>query len=229
VELDSPLKDSSSWNWISLHSKSRPCVSVISATVSFDVLFRHLAQFTEVALPDGEVMFFAFWDPAILGTLIGQPDDLTLHVKGPVLTSDQQGVLMRGITKWWYWDRNGVLHLTAGEKVNGAQPTLPLMLTQSQVDELVEASVPDHILYYVELNQPLLIVDLAPSQRYEFVRRAFLRGRDIGLTSMGDLVNFVCMELIYKERMREDELIVALLENVKKGDSTFLDVIGKLP
>jgi hypothetical protein len=81
----------------------------------------------------------------------------------------------------------------------------------------------------VELNQPLLIVDLAPSQRYEFVRRAFLRGRDIGLTSMGDLVNFVCMELIYKERMREDELIVALLENVKKGDSTFLDVIGKLP
>lgn len=51
---------------------------------------------------------------------------------------------------------------------NKYAPT-PLQLTQYQVDDLVEASVPDHVLYYVELNQPQLINDIAPANRYGLV------------------------------------------------------------
>jgi hypothetical protein len=49
------------------------------------------------------------------------------------------------------------------------------MLTQQQVDDLVEASVPDHVLYYLELNQAFLIGDVPSGQRYEMVLRALAK------------------------------------------------------
>jgi hypothetical protein len=229
VELDSPLKDCASWSWISLHGKARSCVSVIAAHISFEAMFSHLIQFMEVRLPDGDDMFFAFWDSAILGTLIGQSDDLTLHVKGPVLTPVQRNALMSPISQWWYWDRTGELHVAAEEKLDCPRALLPLRLSQSQIDNLVEATVPDHILYYLELNQPMLVDHVAPSLRYEFVQRALLRARDIGLLSMGDLVNYVCLELIYRDRLYQDEIIIDLLGDVKNGKATFLEVIEKMP
>jgi hypothetical protein len=101
VELGSPLEASSAWNWISLNAKSEPCLTVIATTMSFDTLFIQLAECTEVVLPDAFAMFFAFWDPAILGTLMGQADDLTLHVKGPVMSSVQRSWLTRGMLLLW--------------------------------------------------------------------------------------------------------------------------------
>jgi hypothetical protein len=229
VELGSPLVASSTWNWISLNAKSKPCLTVIAATMPFDTLFDQLAECTEVVLPDGYVMFFGFWDPAILGTLMGHPGDSTLHVKGPVLSSEQQFALTRGLAAWWYWDRAGKMHAIAADQVGNVQLTGKITLTQRQVDDLVEASVPDHVLYYLELNQPLLIADVPFSQRYQIVGRSLVAARDIGLFSMGDLVNFVCMELIYKERMREETDILKILDDVKRGRIRFRDALEELP
>ena len=46
----------------------------------------------------------------VLGTLVGQADVDTLHVKGAVLDEAQRQMLFGGLTGWWYWDRNGGLH-----------------------------------------------------------------------------------------------------------------------
>jgi hypothetical protein len=223
------LEASSAWNWISLNAKSKPCLTVIATTTSFDTLFIQLAEYTEVVLPDAFAMFFAFWDPAILGTLMGQADDLTLHVKGPVMSSVQRSWLTRGLAAWWYWDRAGGMHAIAVDQVGNVSVTAPITLTQQQVDDLVEASVPDHVLYYLELNQPFLIGDVPSRQRYEMVRHALAKARNIGLLQMGDLVNFVCVELIYQERMLEDTVILNLLEQVKRGILTFSDALGEFP
>ena len=229
VALPTPLARSNAWSWISLHAKSKPCVSVIATTLSFDELFDQLVACTEVTLPDGDSMFFAFWDPAVLGTLIGQADDITLHVKGPVLDSDQRSMLVQRLSGWWYWDRAGHLHQVRVEPAKNGKLTGPIPLTQQQVDDLVEASVPDHVLYYLELNQPFLIADTSPTQRYALVREALRSGRDIGLSTMGDLVNYVCVELIYKQRMREDRSVVDILDQVKQGRLSFHDAMEALP
>ena len=229
VELPSPSNSTNAWSWISLHAKSKPCVSVIATTLPFGDLFSQLAACTEVTLPDGESMFLAFWDPAILGTLMGQPDDLTLHVKGPVLSSNQRSMLVQGLGGWWYWDRDGRLHDVRAEPANNDKSTGPITLTQQQVDDLVEASVPDHVLYYLELNQSFLISDISPTQRYALVQQALDRARDLGLFAMSDLVNYVCVELIYKQRMRQDRHIVDIFDQVKHGRLSFHDALEVLP
>jgi hypothetical protein len=195
----------------------------------FDALFTQLAECAEVVLPDGDAMFLGFWDPAILGTLVGQAEDSTLHVKGPVLTSEQRPMLTRGLAAWWYWDRAGGLHSIAVDQVGNEWRTGPIQLAQWQVDDLVEASVPDHVLYYLELNQPLLIADIPSTHRYDIVSHALRKARGIGLRTMGDLVNFVCVELIYKERTQEDGAILNILDQVQKGQLTFREALEQLP
>ncbi|MGZ8884794.1 MAG: DUF4123 domain-containing protein [Halobacteriota archaeon] len=229
VELSSPLQGSPSWSWISLHSKKIPCVTVIATEKSFDTTFSQLTGCLEAVLPDGDAMFFAFWDPAILGTLVGQEDDETLHVRGPVLTPGQRSMLTSGMQAWWYWDRAGNLHALQTDDTGSAPALPPLTLSQTQVDDLVEASVPDHVLYYLQLNQPFLIDGIPYLQQYKVVRDTMKEARDTGLNSMRDLVNFICMKLIYGDRMHTDVFIRALLDKVQRGELTFEKALEAFP
>lgn len=230
VALCSPLaKRNNAWSWIGLNGKSNPCVTVLAATLSFDALFGQLADCTTVVLPDSFSMFFGFWDPAILGTLVGQEDDLTLHVRGPVLSAEQRAMLTVGVDAWWYWDRTGEMHSVRIGGVENGLPTTPLTLTQEQVDDLVEASVPDHVLYYLELNQPLLISEVPSTRRYEIVRQALSEARDLGLLVMRDLVNFTCLKLIYNDRMRTDPVVVNIFERLRGGTLSFHEALKTLP
>ena len=230
VALPSPARGGVAWEWIDQTAKRQPCVTVLASRLPFDVLFEQLKQFAEIRLPDGTEMFFAFWDPAILGTLIGQKDDPTLHVLGPVLDEEQRKMLFGGLSGWWYWDRDGTQHSV---EIDGAAPTVrltkPLMLGQGQVDDLVEASLPDHVLFYVDLNQPFLLNDIPPKEHYSYVARALTGARDIGLETMQDLVNYVCVSLIYGARLREDKDLLALLARVKSGEMRFAAAMSLMP
>jgi hypothetical protein len=94
VQLVPPGQGGVAWQWIARWlgrpAPLEPSLTIIASTLAFDALFAQLKQFTEIRLPDDYDMFFGFWDPAILGTLVGQPDDATLHVKGPVLDASQR-------------------------------------------------------------------------------------------------------------------------------------------
>ena len=229
VPLCAPGALSAAWQWIDLHARRGPSVTVIASLAGFDALFLHLQKFTEVNLPDGDTMFFAFWDPAILGALVGQPDDPTLHVRGPIFTEEQGSAMFEHIEGWWYWDRDGARRICAVPLPLATDIALPLQLAQQQVDDLVEASVPDHVLYYLDLNQPLLLAGVAPPQRYGFVSSAIQDARDIGLEGMQDLVNYVCAALLYKDRMRQDAQIRNLLDAVKQGNLSFTAALNDMP
>jgi hypothetical protein len=229
VELESPLTCPDYWKWIAIQGKSKPCISVFATGQNFAAVFDHLVKFTQILMPDDEFMYLAFWDPAILGTLIGQEDDFTLYVKGPVLNSEQKNSFKSAIKHWWYWDRIGKLHFVADSTWQVPQAIFPLKLLQSQVDDLVEASVPDHILYYILLNQPMLLFNVEESRRYHLVKEALFNARHIGLLSMIDIVNFACLTLIYGSRMQEDKTICGLLDDVKNEKLAFSDVIDKMP
>jgi hypothetical protein len=228
VELCSPQEASNSWSWISLNAKSKPCVSIIATRKSFEELFSQLSDCVEVVLPDGDVMYFAFWDPAILGTLMGQADDQTLHVKGPVLNSRQREKILNEMNGWWYWDRSGEVHSIVSFEAGCQIDDGPIFLSQVQVDDLVEASVPDHVLYHIKSNQHYLLNDVMPEKRYFLVSHALERARAIGLTGMRDLVNYVCVELIYKERIH-DAAIKRVFDEVKNGRIKFDVALNQLP
>lgn len=231
VALPRPIRDGGAWQWMGQNATRKPSsVTVVASLLSFDALFAQLKQFTEIRLPDGTEMFFAFWDPAILGTLIGQADDATLHIKGPLFDLKQRSMLYGGLKGWWYWDRDSAMHSVALDAdAPVVRVTKPLMLTQEQVDQLVEASVPDHVLYYVDLNQPHLLTDIPPRQRYGYVERSLRGARDIGLETMNDMVNYVCAALIYGDRWHHERAIIDLLAQVKRGDMKFSAALELLP
>lgn len=229
VQLSPPLVPCRAWRWILSNASSGPFVSIIASRAGFADLLVRLREAAEVLLPDGDSMFLAYWDPAILGTLLGQADDQTLQVSGPVLTDSQQGFLLGRISAWWYWDRSGQMHLARPSAPSAGEVNGPLSLSQGQVDDLVEASVPDHILFYLERNHPEIFGEKTPMQRYTDVRTALAMARDIGLTTMKQLVNFACLSQLYGERLSEDRTIVELLQSVRFGRRSFDQILHELP
>jgi Domain of unknown function (DUF4123) len=229
VELEQPSDQAPSWKWIKRYANGKPCVTVIASNVGFDALFAHLQRFTEVFLPDGKDMFFAFWDPAILGVLVGQNDDPTLYVRGPVLNDKQYATLTHPMAGWWYWDRDGNLRSIKIITGTTEHADTPLQLTQKQVDDLVEASVPDHVRSHIELNQPQLLRDIELAQRYGLMRKHLLNARQLKLEAMGDLVNYVCAALIYQDQFQTNPEITALLEKVKGGELPLVKALEQMP
>ena len=225
------------WKWIERNARKSPCVTVLASVLDFETLHAHLQHWIEVLLPDGEDMFFAFWDPAILAVLVGQDTDTTLNVPGPVFSAAQCSALLQGIQSWWYWDRDGGLQrvhgATQAARATPATTTksieLPLKLTQLQVDMLVEASVPDHVLSHLQENQPQLFQDLAHHKRYGYVQRMLTGAQKLGLSAMKDLVNFVSLGLIYRQRLGQDAQILQLLQQVQNQTLTLDEAMTLMP
>lgn len=233
VELPAPTVHDEAlhpvWRWIERHAPDIPCMTVVASPLDFEDLHRRLRQWTEVVLPDGEDIFFAFWDPMILGTLMGQADDPTLYIAGPALNDVQRADLTRGIRAWWYWDRDGRIRALQIDAKETPPITMPLQLSYEQMDMLVDASVPDHVLHYIELNQAHLLNDMSARQRYKVVREHLTHAKALGLTGMGDMVNYVCAALIYGPAIQQDPQITDLLEQVRAHRLTLDQALEAMP
>jgi hypothetical protein len=234
LELSPLAADADVWPDILRRGAEHPAsFSMLVSSFSFDGLLNHLAAFTEIILPDDTDMVFAFWDPAVLGTLTGQASDRTLHVPVPVLTERQRARLLRGVSAWWYWDRDGNPQQVLPRDNAGAAAAnlvnLPLKLAQVQVDMLVEAGVPDQLLSMLKENQPQLLMDIPAHQHYRTIQKHLLSARMLKLFGMRDMLNYICVALIYGDAIRTDETIVALLEQVRTGAISFDAVMGKFP
>lgn len=230
VALPIPNQDKA-WKWIERHAPYEPSVTIIQSRLGFAELHTHLQKMTEIVLPDDEDMFFGFWDPATLGSLTGQSDDQTLHVVGPILKMPQLAYVAQNIQAWWYWDREGMLHSLPLAQWESAQvEPAPWQLDQQQVDEIVEAGLPDQILYHIQLNQPHLFDTHTPAhKRYRFVRAVTKAGQDIGLETMRDLTNFTSLALVYGVRMNSDALIKDLMLQVQQKNLTLEEAMTLMP
>lgn len=242
-ELDSPIAratprlvslidpDASSLSaWLLRAMPTLPVATLLASTAGLPVLASHLRTCLDVELEGLDSMVLALWDPAILGTLVGQPDDDTLHVAGPALQHLQVEDLLAPLSHWWYCDREGGLHdaVPSGmraERHDGVMRNK--VLTQAQVSDLVEASVPDHLLQHIRQNQPELLERVPGTQHYRFVQQQLRRARARGLEGTGDIVNYVCLALAFGSRFDELPSMAVLWEKVKDGLMTFDEVLDK--
>jgi hypothetical protein len=219
-------------NLPALHPQALPAdLTLLCSPFRLAELREHFSWYTKAALPGGIEMGLAFWDPVILGSLVGQSDDGTLHVKGPVLSPEQKAQFLGPIAAWWYGDREEMIH-----RVDGLdEPVLPamnrlLILDQAQEDALVEASVPDQVLYHLESNRsPLFDGELPHHRRYRFIRAVLPSARQLGLEGLRDLVNFTAFCLIYRQRIQTDPEILQLLDQVQKKAISFDEALAQMP
>ena len=219
--------------WIAKHAQISPCATLIASELDFDNLFGHLSQFLDVQFDDGDLMFLAFWDPAILAALVGQADDLSLHVAGPILKPAQAAALLAPISAWWYYDRDGHLHeIKAQQKLatlSNEATALPLQFDQAQTDLMVEASVPDHLLSHLQINAPSVLLEHPPETRYAFIKPQLARARGYGLLGTGDLLNYVGLAFMWGDKFDEHADIAPLLAQVKQGKMGFSDAMAVMP
>lgn len=231
VQIPKPREDVNFWKGLEGYAKQvPPALTILASAQPFQALHKHLAYFTEVHLPDDSAMILAYWDPAILGTLLGNAADTTLHVQGPVLTEKQRSALLSPVAAWWYWDRGGNLQRLESQ---GPSATVNLetriKLVQVQVDMLVEASVPDHIISHFQVNQPALLAPIAPGQKYAQVEQHLLGARKLHLEGMADILNYVAAGLIYGDRLKAETEIVDLLTKVRARELNLTQALGQFP
>ena len=211
-------------SWLLRTMPEKPVATLLASANDLATLAAHLRQFLDVELDGIDSMFLALWDPAILGTLVGQVDDTTLHVPGPVLAPQQLADLLAPMSHWWYGDRDGRLHDAVPESLREPRPShgpAKLVLEQRQIDDLVEASVPDHLLQHIRQNQPELLERLASRDHYRFVRQQMQRARGHGLEGTGDLVNYVCLAYAYGAEFDSSPAMAKSLAQVRAGTLGF--------
>ena len=211
-------------SWLLQTMPHKPVATLLASPNDLATLAAHLRQFLDVELDGIDSMFLALWDPAILGTLVGQVDDTTLHVPGPVLEPQQLADLLAPMSHWWYSDRDGGLHDAVPEGLRESRPlqaATKLVLEEPQIDDLVEASVPDHLLQHIRQNQPELLERLASRDHYGFMRQQMRRARSYGLEGMGDLVNYVCLALAYGAEFDSIPAMAKSLAQVQAGTLGF--------
>lgn len=230
VQID-PLRDETLLSRLIGLSSNRPIATILAANCDLSVLLSHIRACTDVRLDGHDDMFLAIWDPAILGVLLGVAADRTLHVEGPVLSLEQAKALVGPIHRWWYWDRKGNRQEIAWmlTQTDVLAVDLPLQLNSEQVEMLVEASVPDHLIYHLRTNLPELLEKLPVDKRYEFVCQQLKRARTHGLEGTGDLVNYVAIALAFGARFDEQDEVAATLRQVKEKKLSFDQAIKSLP
>jgi len=218
------------WQAIFENGKSNPpSQTLIASRLGFDELYAHLHSYVEVIMPDDDIMILAFWDPAILGTLLGQHDDATLHIPGPALTLQQQPHFLSASVGWWYWGRDGDMHSIQISNASNDQSGTPLKLIDMQVDILVEASVPDHLLSYLRENKPQLLATIPIAQHYARIKVHLREARKLHLSGMRDILNYICAALIYGDQMHFDPQIIDLLMKLKRKEITLEETLAEFP
>ncbi|NHB57551.1 DUF4123 domain-containing protein [Acinetobacter shaoyimingii] len=223
--------DSRDWAWIEKNIAGGSAMTIIITPLNFEFLYAHLRHFIEVEFDGGLEMILAFWDPLVLATLLGNPKDETLYVQGPVCNQAQFERLMSPIQSWWYWDRLGNIQAIFGlnERVDALpQIESPLHFDVEQEEMMVEATFPDHLIYYLKLNNGFLVDHIDDYTLYQFVVESIPEARAYLLSGTRDILNFICLKLIYKENFAIDTKLQAVLEKVKNKDMTMDQAMSQL-
>ncbi|SSR34812.1 Uncharacterised protein [Acinetobacter baumannii] len=222
---------SQEWQWIQQNIAGTARMTIIVSPLSFNYLFEHLRKFLEVKFEGGLEMFLAFWDPVILATLVGHKENKTLYVDGPVFNAQQIKDLLTPIQSWWYWERLGKLQVIWGinERVEQLPYVqVPLTFTVEQEEMMVEATFPDNLIYYLKLNNEFLISHMTDNELYQFVIKSIPEARAYNLFGTRDILNFICLKLIYKENFLTDKGLNQKLERLKDKKISMDEVMVQL-
>ncbi|MCH7335468.1 DUF4123 domain-containing protein [Acinetobacter sp. NIPH 2699] len=226
-------KDFSSkeWAWMTRRVAGTTQMTVIVSPLSFDLLFEHLRQFLEVQFEGGLEMILAFWDPMILATLVGHQEDETLYVKEPVLNPQQIEKLLQPIQSWWYWDRLTQIQAIFGLNQNIEilpKSTSPLYFTVEQEEKMVQATFPDHLIYYLKLNHAFLVDKMDDYDLYQFVVHSIPYAEEYHLAGTRDILNFICLRLMYGTQFELDQTLQHLLSDLKDKKRTMDELMNHL-
>jgi len=213
------------------------CVILLRSQLDFDALLQHLIDHVEVKVNKSTTMLLAWWDPAILAPVLGEPADSSNYVEGPIFTEQQRHSFLASIENIAWWNRAGELqqsslsHLEesapAEEHANEA-PMLPLQLEPWQTRMIVKATLPDQVLYEIGLNQPALLNKRDALENYALTCELLDVAEGYGIKAKQEQVSFVGAGFMLGERFYDVPFVHERLVQAKKNGESFGNVLRSL-
>ena len=87
--------------------------------------------------------------------------------------------------------------------------------TTSQEEMMVEATLPDNLIYYLKLNNSFLVDKMNDDTLYKLVIQSIPEARTYDLSGTRDILNFICLKLIYKDQFNQDTELKFQLNQLK--------------
>lgn len=213
------------------------CVILLRSQLDFDALLQHLIDHVEVKVNKSTTMLLAWWDPAILAPLLGEPADRSNYVQGPIFTEQQRHSFLAPIENIAWWNRAGELqqsNLSHLEKSAPADehvkenPLLPLQFEPWQVRMMVKATLPDQVLYEIGLNQPNLLRGRDTYNSYRSACELLDAAEGYGIKAKQEQVTFVGAGFMLGERFYDVPFVHERLVQAKKNGESFGNVLRSL-
>src|SRR5699024_1913230 len=213
------------------------CVILLRSQLDFDALLQHLIDHVEVKVNKSTTMLLAWWDPAILAPLLGEPADRSNYVQGPIFTEQQRHSFLAPIENIAWWNRAGELqqsNLSHLEKSAPADehvkenPLLPLQFEPWQVRMMVKATLSDQVLYEISLNQPALLNKRDALENYTLTCELLDVAEGFDIKDKKDKVAFVTVGFMFNERFYEISIIHNKLLQAKEEKESFTELLSKL-
>jgi hypothetical protein len=138
------------------------------------------------------------------------------------LNDEQRAALFEPIERWWYLDRDDKLQAFPLEPCPSVQAAaLPLVLTQAQINALMDEAEPDTVLALLDKMFPDVVASLPPPQRYGFVKHHLLKAHGLGMEASMDVAAFCAMALQRGSSYLESPQWRATVRQVHSGQSTW--------
>ncbi|QAU34392.1 DUF4123 domain-containing protein [Janthinobacterium sp. 17J80-10] len=143
--------------WFLEHTKGLHCLSWIDSPLGLGAMREHLRSMTRVEAADCSRYEMRYYDTRILPAWYQMLDTAQeAHALGPV-------------NSWTYLDRDGLPCTLFGHAHAQAPVARTLQLTVTQERALLEATLPDIILEYLEQNGNADLAAMPHAQRYGFI------------------------------------------------------------
>lgn len=102
----------------------------------------------------------------------------------------------------------------------------PLHFTAEQEEMMVEATLPDNLIYYLKLNNSFLVDKMNDDTLYKLVIQSIPETRTYDLSGTRDILNFICLKLIYKDQFNQDTELKFQLNQLKVKELNMNEVMA---
>lgn len=192
--------------WIGRNGTYTSTVLMLLSPLQLEPLVRRLEARLEVKLSEDIDAMLRFFDPRVFESLT------------KILDAEQASNFFSSAEAWQYVDRTGRLVWIASSFDANDKFLAPLVLTQQQESELLDASEVDQVLDLLRSNLSTVLAELPPSVQYGFVSQKIETARKIGICSIYKLAIYIAIPLIKGAKFIESPCWQRFLMKLKQDD-----------
>jgi hypothetical protein len=192
--------------WLDDNGRDSSSLLLISSPLSFQSLLEGLARRCDGVLSEGEAIVMRFFDTRVFPQLLD------------VMTEDERRIWLGIASGWWYVDRDGSTVHVSSECQPEDSCVAPMMVADSQMSRLLDASEIDQVAYLLESNVPEQFGSTSRAERYRLIQEKLVMAKELGLSSLTDKTLYCGLAFLHGADFEAQPQWQSVLSRVKTGE-----------